>query len=56
LKLPDANEHLDLRDQGLSLQELAEVCADLANDPDVKSLDLRWVHQQLHPKPSSYCS
>jgi len=40
LKAPNRDEHLDMRDQGLQLAELSELCGELAADEDLKSLDL----------------
>jgi hypothetical protein len=40
LKPPHKDEHLDMRDQGLQLAELTELCDELIADEDLKSLDL----------------
>jgi len=40
LKEPHPDQHLDMRDQGIPLKELREMCGELGTDPDLRSLDL----------------
>lgn len=50
--LNEANEdeHLDMANNGVSIDELAEMCKELAHDPDLKSIDLSGnMLGLLHP-------